>query len=62
MDDMAFLQSVGLNKVSGTKWPLLDKFCAVPDLKLELPGGVVVATPNSGLLGAASTLGTTEPR
>ncbi|XP_030529157.2 uncharacterized protein LOC115739977 [Rhodamnia argentea] len=52
----------GLNKDSGTRWPLLDKFCTVPDLKPELPGGGVVATPNSGLLGAASTLGTTEPR
>ncbi|KAI3413031.1 Tify domain-containing protein [Psidium guajava] len=49
----------GLKKVSKTRWPLFDKFCTVPDLKPELPGGGVFATPNSGLLGAAST--TTEP-
>lgn len=55
MDHMAFLQSVGMNKVSGTRWPFLDK-------KPELPGGGLVSTPNSGLLGTASTLGTSEPR
>ncbi|KAF8021130.1 hypothetical protein BT93_G1532 [Corymbia citriodora subsp. variegata] len=51
----------GLNKVSGTRWPLLEKLRAVPHLKLELPGGGLVSKPNSGLPGDASTLGTTEP-
>lgn len=50
----------GLNKVSGARWPFMEKFHAVPHLKLDLPGHGLVFTPNSGLLGAASTLGTTE--